>query len=50
MLTFTSLPVFYPASMWVPIVKHFFCFFHYSDFIPCNSIAGKVPVREWAPN
>jgi hypothetical protein len=38
------------ASMWVPIVKHFFCFFHYSDFIPCNSIAGKVPVREWAPN
>jgi hypothetical protein len=27
-----------------------FLYFHqFSDFIPCNSIAGMVPVREWAP-
>jgi hypothetical protein len=27
----------------------FLYFFQSSDFIPCNSIAGMVPVREWAP-
>ena len=39
-----------PASMWVPLVKHFFQILLTSYFIPCNSIAGMVPVREWAPN
>ena len=28
----------------------FLYFLQSSDFIPCNSIAGMVSVREWVPN
>lgn len=38
-----------PAFMWIPLVKHFFYTLQSSDSIFCNSLAGMVFVREWAP-
>jgi hypothetical protein len=36
------------ASMWIPLVKHFFADFANSYFISSNSLAETFSWREWA--